>query len=467
MSIRCPLRRRHVVGAVTLLVPPLLHGCAQYQPRPIDRAETESAFLARLPDPAAATELFAATAPLDGAGPSAFDLADGLSPREAEVIALLLNPRLRTERAKLGVTLANATYAGLWDDPVLGTDIIRYFNSSENLWQWSAALNLTLPISGRLEAELERAGVEHAAELLRVAADEWKVRLDVRDAWVRYSATQARIELLDALLVSVDEIVGNAERLEAAGELSRVETSLFRIEQSARRAERMRAETESRTAQLALRTLLGLPPSAAVTFTPSLEAPIEPALAAASARRVRDNPEIAVAQAAYEVAEKSLALEVRRQYPDVTIGPGGGDDQGDPNVLLGVSLPIPLWNRNQRGVAEATARREVAQRDVESAIQTAIGELSVAEAALVGVRAEREHLETNLVPLADAEIADAKKLAALGEMNVVVLVDAVVRQLDAHLTLLDAREREARAAFAVLRLVGPESPTSPVPESTP
>jgi cobalt-zinc-cadmium efflux system outer membrane protein len=467
MSIRCPLRRRHVVGAVTLLVPPLLHGCAQYQPRPIDRAETEAAFLARLPDPVEASALLASTESLDGGGTGPFDLGDGLSPREAEVVALLLNPRLRTARAKLGVAQANADYAGLWEDPVLGGDVIRYFNTSESLWQWSAALNLTLPISGRLEAEKDRAGVEHAAEILRVAADEWAVRLEVRDAWIRFSATEARIALLDALLASLDEIVGNAERLEAAGELSRVETSLFRIEQSARRAERMRAETESQTARRALRALLGLPPTAPVTFKPSLEAPVEFALASAREARVRENPEIAVAQAAYEIAEKDLALEVRRQYPDLTIGPGGGDDQGDPNVLLGVSLPIPLWNRNQRGVAEATARREVARRDVEAAVETAIGELAVAEAALEGVRAERAHLATNLVPLADAEIADAKKLAVLGEMNVVVLVDAVVRQLDSHLALLDAREREARAAFAVLRRVGPQSPTALAKEPSP
>jgi len=72
-----------------------------------------------------------------------------------------------------------------------------------------------------------------------------------------------------------------------------------------------------------------------------------------------------------------------------------------------------------------------------------------------------------VAPLADAEIADAKKLAVLGEMNVVVLVDAVVRQLDSHLALLDAREREARAAFAVLRRVGPQSPTALAKEPSP
>lgn len=453
-------RRRDVplAACVTLA----LAACVRYEPAPLDGPRHAADFLSRSADSPAIRALHESAA-ASGEQAGAFDLADGLSAREAEVVALIHNPSLRIARSRLGVTMATRDNAGRWDDPVLSADVVRYFESTINPWEYAIGIGLTLPISGRLAAERERAGAAHEAELLRVAESEWSTRLDLRETWIRWSALRERIALLDQVLGDVGEITADADRLEAAGELARIEARLFRLEASARRAERLAAVADEREAALQLERLMGLPPAARVSPIPSLVPPALPRDGITTERLLRCDPALAVARAEYEVAERTLAREIRGQYPDLMIGPAGGEDQGVPTAILGVSLPIPLWNRNAQGVGEAHAERDLARVVFETTLERRLADLASAEAALEGARSHRAHVEGELVPLTAEEAADARRLSKLGEMNVVVLLDAVTRQLDARLRLLDAREREALATVALVRILGPDSPSEPHP----
>ena len=62
-------------------------------------------------------EAFANRLALDHGVPVAFNISDGISPAEGEVIALFYNPELRIARLEAGVALANFETAGLWEDP--------------------------------------------------------------------------------------------------------------------------------------------------------------------------------------------------------------------------------------------------------------------------------------------------------------------------------------------------------------
>jgi outer membrane protein TolC len=66
------------------------------------------------------------------------------------------------------------------------------------------------------------------------------------------------------------------------------------------------------------------------------------------------------ALAEYAAAEATLRLEIAKQYPDVHLNPGYQFDQGEHKWSLGISVDLPVFNRNQGPIAEAVARREEA-----------------------------------------------------------------------------------------------------------
>jgi len=64
--------------------------------------------------------------------------------------------------------------------------------------------------------------------------------------------------------------------------------------------------------------------------------------------------------AQYAAAEAGLQLEIAKQYPDITIGPGYTYEETHGFFTLGLSTIVPLFNRNQGPIAEAEARRKEA-----------------------------------------------------------------------------------------------------------
>jgi outer membrane protein TolC len=50
----------------------------------------------------------------------------------------------------------------------------------------------------------------------------------------------------------------------------------------------------------------------------------------------------------YTASQAALQAEIAKQYPDLRLGPGYDWDQGDHKwLLLGISLTLPILNRNE------------------------------------------------------------------------------------------------------------------------
>lgn len=460
-------RRQRIAGlSLAGLVALAAGGCQSYERRPLDMAGHRAAFLARTPESPevrAFAESLATTSSVSSVGAAAFDPGDGITCEEAEVIALVFNADLRVARLRAGVTRASAENAGLWEDPTIGVDLTRIIESTPNPWKVFTSVGLTIPISGRLEIEKQRAGIEHAAELARLAQREWAVRMSVRRAWSEWSALDAQLAVTRDFLSRVDQVLAVVDTMERAGEMARTEARLFRIEKATKSADLAMLEARVREADLRLRQLMGMSPDAPLRLLASGVGPVRSTLQAPAdvADLHMRSPAVLVAAAEYEAAEKTLELEVRKQYPDLHIGPGYGREDGQDQVLLGLSVPIPILNANRREIAEATAQREVARVGVETALEQAIAAVRSAEVKLAAATKRRSTLESEIVPLVDAQYADARQLARLGEVNTIVLLESLTRQQEAKVGLVEAVRDEAIAAVDLEELLGP--PLAPQP----
>src|SRR5690606_28099797 len=117
-----------------------------------------------------------------------------------------------------------------------------------------------------------------------------------------------------------------------------------------------------------------------------------------------------LAAARYHAAEERLRLEVRKQYPDITLGPVYGNEEGMDRLGVGFSVPIPILNANRRGIAEANAARDAARAEWEQAVQEASSALAQAEAAIAATRQRVTTLQETVAPLANQQIEHVRRL---------------------------------------------------------
>lgn len=446
-------------SAIALLA---LVGCQSYERVPLDLADHREAFDTRLGATDPIARFVDRLAEQGHAVPDRFDLSDGLSVAEGEVLALFYNADLRVARFDAGVALATFETAGLWEDPQFGFDGAEIL-SPAGPFEYGLTLSLTIPVSGRLGVEKDRAGAAYEAELRRIVDAEWSTRAAVRSAWASWSAASERLRLLSEVIGQVERVAEITDRLESAGELTRVEARLLRAELVQARADSAQATLDEARARITLLGLMGLAPDAAVELVPAIQ-PVMPTNHSGTIDRlIEANTLLAVRRTEYQVAEESLRLEVRKQYPDVTIGSGVGSEDGDDRLLLGLSIPIPVLNANRAGIAEARAQRQVARVAAETTFEQVSRELSLSLAAYDAALMQREAFERELVPMLDEQSAEVEQLIDLGEVNTLLLLETVTRRFDAKSRLLDLRLAEIAAAIEIARLLGPDHSGSPAP----
>lgn len=457
-----PARRLDGPKAGLLVVLAALASCQSYEPRPLDPAAHREAWHGRTLEGGSLREFLDRLADCSDAAEEELDLADGLSLQESQLVALVFNPSLRIARLRVGRAAAGAKQAGRWADPKLEFAILRITEGVPDPWVITPGLNFSIPLSGRLEAERGLAEAEQRAAEGAVLEAEWSVWRDVRVAWIEWSAARMRVEETERLVLDMEGLVGSASELADRGEIPRIEASLFRVEETQRRNQLRRLTGEVDAWEQRLRGLMGLAPTAFVELVPAIALPAAGAAEEGSATgpdaiQLR-NPELARLRQEYQVSEQTLRHEIRKQYPDLTLGPLFESDEGQSRIGFLGAIPLPFLNANRRAIAEARAEREVARAAVETTYEILVSRWAASTARAESLAIQREELVELLVPLVDRQVEDAFELMRLGEnASTLVLLESLTRAFQAKLDLIDTRAAEALARTEVAYLIGPEA----------
>jgi cobalt-zinc-cadmium efflux system outer membrane protein len=274
-------------------------------------------------------------------------------------------------------------------------------------------------------------------------ADVLRQRLaDVKRAFYEAMLAANLLELARENRQSFDDLVAlNQARFEegaiAEGELLKV------------KLERVKFDTAVAQAQLAARQatirLLALidaedvdsatPVAGDLAFT---AAPLD--LGALRARALQTSTAVQVAERGVGLAERRIGLEQARVTPEPTPFLGYQRVGPDNAILFGVSVPLPLFDRNQGGIAQARAEAGLARTEL---TQARIRILAEVESAFRGWESARDRVvvfERGL--LAQADDSRAITLAAYQEGAVTLLA-----VLEAERARTDIRQQYLQALF--------------------
>ncbi|BDX18714.1 cytochrome c [Halopseudomonas aestusnigri] len=379
---------------------------------------------------------------------------DGLTLERAVSLAYERNPEFSAARSEIGIASGLRRQAGVIPNPELGFEVE---DTQSDRQTRSITITQSIELGGKRGA---RVGVADANRSM-VDADldlrRQGLRADVIQAFFAALRAQEGMRLAEASLSLAERAAKVADAQVDAGKVSPVEATRADMQLATVQLDLRRARQEWDNARQMLARLLGTDAPEFGSLLGSFEhlpdVPSESALLA----RVRESADMRRALRQVALSEAELGLQRSQRYPDISVSIGSQYDEIERERvnLVGLSVPLPLFDRNQGNVLAAARRAEQA-RDLRNAAELRVrAEIQQALRDWRTARADVEEIRNRILPAGQRTVEAATRGFSLGRF-------AFLDVLDAQRALIDARTRYLQSLQAVVdawarieRLYGP------------
>lgn len=385
--------------------------------------------------------------------------AEPITLTEALARAAASSPAVAAAEADVAAAMGRARQAGLRPNPELGLEVENF--SGTGAFSGIDEAETTLSIGQRFELGGKRSARERAAQAevdaarLRLAVVRADLRQQVGDAFAEAYADSRRIELARDQFVRAENLQTIATELVDAGREPPLRSLRARTATLEAVGRVRAAEAEYAEAQRALAALWGgdenLPEPTALTPLAAPEALADPTMSL--------DVRLAEAEVASSVAV--VARERTLSRPDVTVSVGARQFRGtdDAALVVGASMPIGLFDRNQGGIAAANAERVGAEARRNAALAAAVRRTRDAQAALRTTEAQLAFLETRAEPEALEAVRIAREGFAAGRFTLLDVLDAEEALNTVQANMITAEMERAQAVAALVRATETEGPS--------
>lgn len=342
-------------------------------------------------------------------------------------LADLTNPQLKVDRAWVEARKGQAVQAGLYPNPELTLGVDEAFLSEPNPYKMRVELMQPLILGGRLGLAREAAQFQMESaqyqlllsrrEVYRQVHHHWANQLYFREAETAFAELQKMAQhTLDLARVRFES------RSEPESHVTKALLEVYELEVSLQRLRGERARSDAET----------------IAFLGGLPLPLERlsgSLGPDSNKPVwtddhsgnKDNhPAIRAARMSVAAADAEARAARAARFPDlgVFLAFGQARPEEDNYVEGGISLPIPIFHRNQGRVAETQSlivMFEHEARQVENELNVA---LATAKQNHELLHQQLETLETLILPAAERGLDQAQQAYRAGRLMLLELVDA-------------------------------------------
>jgi outer membrane protein, heavy metal efflux system len=284
------------------------------------------------------------------------------------LVAEYYSADLAVARAELDAADAAFVTAGARPNPALAVSPTYDTTAEPGISPWTLGFTLDIPIetAGKRGYRITRAQHLANAARLQVAGAAWQVRSRVRISLVQLHSAQRAAEILARQLEMQRKAVQLLQTRLDVGEASGTDVQLVRLAADQSALQLRETQKEAAQARVGLAATLGVPEAALqgvdLSFAAIDSLPSPERVAPSRREALLNRTDVLRALAEYAASESALQLEIARQYPDIHLGPGFSHgytaSELENAVTFGVSLTLPLLNRNQGPIAEAQAHRQ-------------------------------------------------------------------------------------------------------------
>jgi len=391
--------------------------------------------------------------------------------RQALALTLMHNPELKVFSWDVRISEARRLQASLWPNPELEVEVEEVggpgqrsgFDAAETTIQLSQLIELGDKRGKRTKLASmgkELAGWDYEAKQLDVFTE-------VTKAFIEVLAAQQRLKLTKELLQLSEELVETVAKRVDAGKDSPLEKTRAAVTLSNIRIQHQQAVQNLEFVRKQLvSTWTGKEPvfeSVAGQFD-SLS-PIPPINELTGL--IEQNPDIARWPLEIDKGKASLELEKAKAISDITLSGGlqRFNETDDNAIVFGISIPLPISDRNQAGKLRAIyelARAREKQRVAHTRIQM---KLVKAYQALAGAYTEAAELDKNVLQGAESVFEASKTGYSRGKLDYLNVLDAQRTLFEAKARYIDALASYHTAKADVERLIGCSIDSITIPKS--
>jgi outer membrane protein, heavy metal efflux system len=401
-----------------------------------------------------------------------FDPLQGTSSKDLIRRALASNGELAAVRIETERARARLRQAGLRPNPTLDFEqTTGRLTGAPGESEMSVGLAVPLELGGKRRKRIELAQAEFQAVEAEVADRERRLTNEVLAFYVEALASLRELGTLEELNNLDLQTTRFVQARVNEGDTAPIELNQLRVEVDRLRSRRALLEGRLQATLLRLKGLSGIPAAELLRLREDIASPPLPTPPASIETAIdialRTRPDLRLARLNEEVAQAGLRLARAQGVPDVTpftkysYGRSVFDDtpvgvlrDRDKLLTLGVSVGIPIFNRNQGGKAEAAAaitqaerRREFLEAVVRSEVQSAYARYEAARAAVTT-------FEQGVIPSSTENVRTIRAAYEIGAFSITDLLSEQRRLVDAQREFTEALAERYRALADLQAAIG-------------
>lgn len=368
-------------------------------------------------------------------------------------MALDANADLSAARHELRAVEASVLQAGESPNPALELSVEDRRRETR---ETTFLLNQPIELGGKRGARVHAAERDKDAAAAEFQAKRAEVRATIITAFFDALAAQERMRLAEESAQLAQRGTDAASRRVAAGKVSPVEETKARVAESSVRLELNQARIELAVARKRLAATWGNSAPQFERAEGRLDAlPELPDLKELSSR-MASAPAMLRARSELDRRQALARLESSRRIPDLTVSLGvkRSEELGRNQAIVGVAIPLPLFDTNRGNVLEALRRTDKARDELFATGLRLDGEITQAYERLNMARQEADALQKEILPGAQSAYEAATKGFEYGKFGFLDVLDAQRTLLQARSQYLRALSEAHRAAADIDRILG-------------
>jgi cobalt-zinc-cadmium efflux system outer membrane protein len=397
----------------------------------------------------------------------------GLTFDQAIDLAVRANLELMARRYEINLAQADVLQASLRANPLLYADgqLVPYGNYSAERpgGQTQYDVNVSHPLDLSHKRQARTAAAVQARRIVEAQFQD-AVRLmlaNVGYAYVNAQAARETLRYAETGLVGLDRLLKSLEGLAARGERNRSDINRIRAQRDASEVGVMDAQEALLKALRTLGGYLNMPPEAAeaIKLRGSLRdaAPPPPGIEELTQIALSSRPDLIAYRLGVGFAHADLRLQEANRFADAYLLYQPYTFQSNAPLhlksatswALGITMPVPLYNRNQGNIQRAKLNISQTQIQLASLERQASIEVRQAQREYEMTKTYLDRFERSILVAAHAAMEDTRKLFVAGELPDVTRFLAVQKEYnDTVRQYRDTAIRHRRSMIGLNTAVG-------------
>lgn len=369
----------------------------------------------------------------------------------AVAAALEHNPDLNVSKFNTQLAKIEQLQASLLPNPELEFEY-EDFDAPEK----TLTIGYLIELGGKRNHRMELAGA--GLELAEIEFNAAKVEIifETATAFIDVLVAQENLRITMEKEKLAAQVYATSKERVLAGRVSPMEQVTAEIKKSNAGLDVQKAKDELMIARTNLSAMWGSPAAdfktAMGTFDQIQSIPSFEALAAS----IENSPMIKAKLSEIKIAETSLDLEKRNRIPDIFLSGGvrKTDESDDVIYVMGLSLPLPLFDRNQAGVRQAAA--EVSQQTAALSAEKnrLTKDLKIAYQTLKTAHKQVNTIKTDILPSAQRVLDAVKEGYQEGEFGFLEMLEAQSTLYESHDSYVQSLGQYHHAVIDLEKLLG-------------